>query len=406
MNTKLGFYSVNNIKFNNKLQAILYANLTKSDISWTFNNDKLDYYNWTEEPKSSLDYLYKRRAQQIREENDYVIIMASGGADSTNVLTSFLNNNILVDEIVIGAPLSGLKNWKINVFDTSPDNTISETMLAQLPLMNKISTQYPNIRITLHDYFEDILNLKTDEWIYEASSHWLHFSGTTRHELNKFSHIKNLAESGKKVAVVYGIDKPIICRAESGNLYTVIPDTVVNIVTPHFKEMYSNVETILFYYSPDLPELMIKQAHEVCRYIYKPENFYAKSLLWDRSKSLKFQSDPNRSGNWQRAIIPCIYPGIRDRFQVWQAQKQSTGFRGGFEIDAWILKLFNREKFVQMVESDLKLFVKNIDKKYFLNEDKWNGFNRFYAYWKVGHEQNFKRLINSEVNTDIIYETI
>lgn len=408
MNKKLGFYKVENRIFFNKLQAILFANPTKSDISWNFNNEILDKFDWTVEPPVSLDMLYAERARQIREEFDYVILMASGGADSTNMLYSFLNNNLKVDEIIAGAPLSGLKKWKVDISDKSADNTISETTIVQLPLMQEILQSHPNIKITIHDYFEDILNLKTDEYIYELSNHWIHFSATTRHSLDKFSHIKDLAEAGKKVGVVYGIDKPIICRTESGNLYSVITDPIVNIVTPHFKDRYPNVESVLFYYTSDLPHLMIKQAHEVCRWIYNSENNHAKAVLWDKSKPLKFNLNPRRASDWQRSIVPCIYPTIKDRHGIWQAHKQGFGFKGGFQLDNWILRLHGKEHFIQMFKSDLKLFVKNIDMKYLATEDKGDGFVRFYNYWKIGHEKDFipKEQYILNTNSNILKEII
>jgi hypothetical protein len=394
MNNKLGYYRVGHHVFHNKLQAILYANPTKADITWHFNEEVFDSCDWTVEPPVSLDMLYAERARQIREQFDYVIVMASGGADSTNVIYSFLNNDIRIDEVIASAPISGLKNWKVDLTDTSANNTITETMVAQIPLLDKLSKTHPNIKLTIHDYFDDIVNLKTDEWIYESSSHWIHFSGATRHSLDRISHIRKLAEAGKRVGVVYGIDKPIICRAESGNLYTVIMDPVVNVVTPHFKDRYPNVESILFYYSPDLPELLIKQAHEVCRWIYKPENAHAKSVLWDKSKSIEFNASVERGGKYQRVIIPCIYPSIEERFSVWQAKKQGLGFRGGFQIDNWILRMYKNERFVQLVESDLKLFVNKIDKKYIISDDKNDGFVRFYRYWKIGHESRFMPAMN------------
>ncbi len=398
INTKLGFYKVKNFIFYNKLQAILYANPTKADIEWNFNKELLDKFNWSIEPTQTLSELYKIRAQQIREQFDYVILMISGGADSTNVLYSFFDNNIHVDEIIAGAPLSGLKNWNINLADKSANNIITETFVAQLPLLKNIASTHPNIKITVHDYFEDILKIKTDEWIYESSSHWLHFSGTTRHSLEKFNHIRTLAESGKRIGVVYGIDKPFICREQTGNLYTVIMDSAVNVVTPHFKEKYPNVESVLYYYSPDLPELMIKQAHDVCNWIYKPENSVAKSFLWDLAKSFQFNSDPIRGSNYQRRIIPCIYPRLGDVYSYWQAHKQGPGFRGGLEIDSWVLKLHSNEKFVQMVNSDLNLFIKDIDSKYMLAGDKMNGFKRFTNYWKIGHENNFIANNTQDIN--------
>jgi len=391
MNAKLGYYKVGDQVFYNKLQAILYANPTKADITWHFNNEVFDNCDWTVEPPVSLDALYAERARQIREQSDYVIIMASGGADSTNVLKSFLNNNIHVDEVVASAPLSGLKNWDVNLSDRTAANTITETMITQMPLMAELARTHPNIKLSLNDYFEDILQMKTDEWIYKFSGHWIHFSGATRHSLDKFTHIKDLAEAGKKISVVYGIDKPLICRGTAGGLYTVIGDPVANIICPHFKDKYPNVESVMFYYSPDLPELMIKQAHEVCRYNYRPENSHVKAVLWDRSKSAEFNSNLLRSSTWHRAIIPAIYPAVKERFGVWQAHKQGLGFQGGFEMDDWVMKLHGKEKFVQMVQSDLNLFVKDLDSKYKhpIGDNQYDGFVRFFHYWKIGHENDF-----------------
>jgi hypothetical protein len=406
MNTKLGYYKVGHHIFYNKLQAILYANPTKADITWHFNNEIFDKYDWTIEPPVTLEMLYAERARQIREQFDYVIVMASGGADSTNVVKSFLDNNIRIDEIVAAAPVSGLKNWKINLNDKSANNTITETLVSQLPFLASISKTHPNIKLSIHDYFEDILEMKTDEWIYEAASHWIHFSGATRHSLDKFTHIKNLAEAGKKIGVVYGIDKPIICRGPSGNLYTVVADPLVNIICPHFKEKYTNVESIMFYYSPDLPELMIKQAHEVCRWNYRPENAHVKAILWDRSKPLAFNANVERGSNWQRAIIPCIYPAFKDYSKNWQALKQGMGFKGGFQMDDWMFQLHGKERIVQQVESDLKLFNSKIDAKY--KHDGDDGFIRFYHYWRIGHENNFKPHPVEDINitsTDILFKT-
>lgn len=324
MNHKIGHYVVNGKKFFNKLDAILHANLTKAEVSWDFNKDILDRVQWEKEPPRSINMIYAERARQIREKYDYVIIMASGGADSSNVVYSFLDNGIHVDEIIAGAPISGLKNLKINANDTSAENTIAETMLAQLPFMHKISQKYPNIKLTIHDYFEDILELKTDEWIYEACGHWIHYSAATRHSLDKFKHLKDLAEQGKTIGVVYGIDKPIIVRSETGYLYCMIPDSISNIVTPHFKERYTNVESVFFYYAVDFPELMVKQVHELSRWLYKPENAKLRdTILHDKAKPPSFNDCAKRRGVWQRTIVRCIYPAIFPDFsKVWQADKQ------------------------------------------------------------------------------------
>jgi antirestriction protein len=400
MNSKLGHYIVNGKQFSNKLDAILHANLTKAEVSWDFNKDILDKVQWEKEPPGSIDMIYAERARQIREKYDYVIIMASGGADSTNVVHSFLDNGIHVDEIIAGAPISGLKNLDINANDTSAENTVAETMLAQLPFMHKISQKYPNIKLTIHDYFEDILELKTDEWIYEACGHWIHHSAATRHSLDKFKHLKDLAEQGKTIGVVYGIDKPIIVRAETGYIYLMIPDTVVNIVTPHFKERYTNVESVFFYYAVDFPELMVKQVHELSRWLFKPENAKMRdTILYDKAKPQSFNDSADKHSTWQRTIVPCIYPAIFPDFsKVWQADKQGFGFNGGNQIDAWVYKLHKSHRFVEMVDSDLNRFLKQVDPKYLMTIDGNLGWKGFVNYWKIGHESQFMPIDYNTIN--------
>lgn len=388
MNKKLGWYTVNGNIFFNKIQAILYANETLANVEWNFNRDIMDKLDWITEPDMSLKDLYANRAKQIRDENDYVILMISGGADSTNMIYSFLNNNIRVDEIVAGAPFSGLNNWKFDRSDTTYHGMVSETKFAQLPLIEKISKSHPDIKITLHDYFEDMITLKTDEWLYDQLGHWIHLSGGTRHSLDKFTHIKNIAESGKKIAVVYGVDKPVICRSNSGNLYSVLMDTATTIVTPHFKDKYPNVESILFYYTADMPYLMVKQAHELCRWMYKSENSYSKDLMWNLSKSKEFNDHPLRGSRWQRSIVSCIYaPTIEHQF-MWQADKAGPhGITGGKKIDSWMYTLHKDSKMLQMIESDTKLLTHNINDKYFISKEL--GFKMYTNYWKIGHETEF-----------------
>jgi hypothetical protein len=156
-NDKLGFYTVNGKKFYGKIESIIHANESLSDIQWNFNKEIFNNINWKVEPETSLLEFYKQRAQQIREQYDYVVVMASGGADSTNVIYSFLKNGIHIDEVVLAAPLGGLSNWNWSEKDTSAYNTISETKFAQIPLANEIKLNWPNVKITVNDYFEEML---------------------------------------------------------------------------------------------------------------------------------------------------------------------------------------------------------------------------------------------------------
>ena len=387
MYNTLGHYCVNGKKYNNKIQAILDAQQTLAEITWNFHRDIFDKVNWQVEPQLSLDELYKIRAQQIRDNHDYVIIMCSGGADSTNVVKSFLNNNIHVDEVIGSAPMEGLKNWNWNDKDTSANNTMSETKYALFPLMDEIATKYPKVKVTLNDFFQDLVNSKTDEWLYKCPD-WINSAVVGKADLNKFKYLKDLAEQGKRIAVVWGCDKPIIRYDPLGNVQTMISDLGVNNVVQPFDEDYPNVNRILFYWGPELPELLVKQSHVVAKFIHTKENLWLSDQVKEVSYG-KFWNEENidragqRKGDYQRGIIPAIYPTTVT--PIFQCQKSIQSFLS--PQSSWFETLHRETKIVQQFDSDFKLFYKSINPKY-LSGLK-TGFKHFDQRYTIGHYKKF-----------------
>ena len=380
---RLGHYSVNDKIFFEKLDAILYANQTLSEVNWHFHDEILNSIDWSIEPETSLDEFYKIRAQQIRDQYDYVVVMCSGGADSTNVIWSFLDNGIHVDEVVASAPMSGLRNWKDNTTDLTASNTMSETVYVQLPLLNEIKTKYPNVKISINDYFENIINFKTDEWLLRGGE-WIHPSGVARYNLEQLTHLRNLAESGKKIGIVYGIDKPCI-KFVGDTVLTQISDLAVNVQRPAFDKDYPNVENVLFYYSYELPQMMVKQAHQVTKWVALPENKDVLKLVWDSSKhsNLYFAQNRIRHSHYERAIVPCIYPSTHR--PIFQGAKPTRMFLG--EHDDWFYKLHFDTRMFEMVESDFRNFIKDINPKY-LNLVK-TGFTLYIKIFTLGSKSKF-----------------
>jgi hypothetical protein len=125
-NKKLGYYLVNNQIYYNKYHALIDASRTDQQVRWFFNEDKFVSFPWSMEPEESLKELYRQRAQQLRDEYDYIRVEASGGSDSTTVIFSFLLNNIALDEVVFRYPKTGEKNVSADPFNTKPENTLSE----------------------------------------------------------------------------------------------------------------------------------------------------------------------------------------------------------------------------------------------------------------------------------------
>lgn len=411
MYTDLGFYTVNGQKFTNKVAAILEANRTGAEVEWDYFDDIFNKVNWRSEPLPSLDEMYKARALQIREAYDYVILRCSGGADSNNVLYTFLNNGIHVDEVVAEVPMSGLKNWDFNKTDTRQDNSPSEFKYAQLPLLHEISTKYPKVKITMLDMFEDMVSAGNDGLLPEFQD-TLNLYVRFQSKMERLSHVKDLAELGKKIAIVSGTDKPVLSVRPDGNVVTLIADQAVNVPTQPFNVKYPNVHRVLFYWTHEMPEILVKMSHVVAREIHKPENIKIyEAMKWlpkgyntDRDDSqkddiLKYLLNKHKLGYdkriyqnnkpftiYERGIVPFIYPStwIPDLFQVDKADP-SVIFLGGQD---WVRILHPESRSVKVIESEFTDLYKKLSSKY-LNPGK-TGFKKYIKIFRIGHEDQFK----------------
>lgn len=380
----LGYYKVKDKIFYNKTEAILHANHTQDDVEWFYYKDKFDAVDWTVEPELSIDGFYRIRAQQIRDAYDYVVVFCSGGADSTNVIWSFLNNGIHVDEVVISEPSSGMRNYTTTTADADVSNHISEIKYAAIPLANKIKMSHPNVRITMNDVFQNMLDFKDEEWAFKSND-WIHPSSMARFRIDHLTHIKKLAEEGKKIGLVYGVDKPVIVCGADSYLRFVLVDYGVNVPQHPFDIIYPNVDRVLFYWTPELPEMLVKQSHMVAREIYKPENAHILSLMLDRRKpQLDDYADRDRHNKYERSIMYWIYPSIG--YNAFQAGKPTDLIKG--DHDAWLYDLHKSERVAQMIVSDANLLISSVSDKYLT--DSKNAFKRNLYSWKLGHESQFK----------------
>jgi hypothetical protein len=407
MKTELGYYSVNGVSFStNKVAAILEAQKTGVDIKWHYHDDILNSVDWTNEPAESLDQLYKIRAQQIRDAYDYVIVFCSGGADSTNVIRTFMDNNIRVDEVVAMIPESGINNWDWNDKDASPTNIMSETKYAQYPILHEVSVRKPETKITVTDIFKDMLNVESDAWIYETEGDMMDLGNYSYGKLDSLSYLVDMAERGVKIAAVWGTDKPIITIRDNDVLAATLVDSPIYLPKYPFKNVYPNVDRVLFYWTQDMPQLMIKQAHVVAREILKPENAMIYQACADLSKPKQqkvansvediltnFRNPEIKPAGYyspktffQRSIVPFIYPATWTNkvFQVNKFELSQT-FMPAFSN--WIPELHSGSRLMQLIESDFKLFYSRISPKY-LNSDK-TGFKMCVKSFPIGKKSKF-----------------
>jgi len=371
-NKKLGYYLVDKEVYYNKIQALIAASKKNIPIRWFFNEDVFVKYPWHIEPEENLRELYCRRAQQLRDQYDYIRLELSGGADSTTVAYSFLLNNIHLDEVVFRYPKTGDKDASGDPSNTLTENTLSEWEFAAKPLLNWIATNYPKTKITVHDYSEDMItdvNTKDESWIFQTR-HYLQPS-----HANKYKHIinnKNIADQTHKMCVIYGIDKPKIFVRDN-KVFLYFSDGLTNHSNQVVDE-YTNITNEFFYWTPDFPELIAKQAHEIKRWFSLPHNQQMQGILqWPNN-------DVAKRTLYELLVKRIVYPDYD--FHTFQTAKPTTNI--SCKMDYWFHINFKDTKLYSVWESGIKYFLDNIDTKYVClingNPDEIQSFQSPYYY--------------------------
>ena len=274
-NDRLGYYRVGWKKFYNKTLALLESNKTGYKIDWVFNNDIYGKIDWTVPVQESLDFLYLLRAKQLREKYDYLVLYFSGGADSTNILKTFIDNNIFLDEIVMQWPEPQVKQYS-EIDDKSNKNIYSEIKYQAVPTLNNLHL-HPSTKIRYQDFAKPLLDLlDKDNWFDEMPMGTnISPSGIGR-QISQVTepHILNLCMQGKSCAQILGVDKPLV--QSNGSDYFVYFSDVSAMHSPPVDytmgEIFNNLyHTEFFYWTPELPQIVVKQAQLIKAYCQTSE---------------------------------------------------------------------------------------------------------------------------------------
>jgi hypothetical protein len=353
-NPKLGFYSVGNKIYFSKVQALIESTKTGEFPVWNFNNEVYNKQDWLTIPEVDLRELYRQRAQQLRDRYDYIRLESSGGSDSTQVIFSFLLNGIHLDEIVFRYPKAGEKDLPVDPRTWQCENTLSEYEFATRPLLNWVKTNYPQVKITVHDYSADMLvdEDRDESWVYSAKE-FLQPGHVTKFPNYQTIEHKYLADGGRTICVLYGIDKPKMCIKE-GQWYLYFMDFQANYANPDVGD-YTNITNEYFYWTPDFPEISVKQAQIVRQWFNMPANRHLQHLVnW-----------PNHSvaqrTTYEQIIKPLIYPNYDH--QTFQVSKPSSNFYS--EMDYWFYENFKDHKLYSSWLAGIDFVERNVDKKFF-----------------------------------------
>jgi len=366
-NDKLGFYTVGHQRVESKIEACILGTQTNQHPSWHFNDQVWNSINWKHEPEIDLLELYKIRAKQIREQYDYVIVNYSGGSDSHALVESFLDAGCFIDEIVTVWNRDHTPKVITDPNVTDAQNIEAEFELTTRPGLNWIKNQSPNTKITYLDVSNATVNayksFDGEEWITTANE-YLHPQFITRWSATREKHQKLTLDRGLRTAVVFGVDKPKL-TIKDGKYCVFFVDNIPNSFTGGFNDLsYTNLETVFFYWTPDLPEIVVKQAHMIKKW-------------FDANSALKLVIHwPNHDYNKRQAyeIISrsIVYPNWDlGKFQCKKVSSTITS-----EWDQWFFQHYKDSLIYECWRKGINYVENSIDKKYlrYTFDNKFDGF--------------------------------
>lgn len=276
-----GYWEVGENKFINKVDALNYSNANNELVHFRYFDNIFENTDITKLGQQSLNFWYKERAQQIRDQYDYLILYFSGGADSYNVLRTFLDNNIHLDEVCVKWCMqtknSNSLTYKPTTLDDSPTNYLSEFDFAIKPVLDYIQNNYPSIKTTIVDWLPNVEST-INEALFLMVNNW--------HDVElpmmvTYSPSENIqAKLGKKVASIYGIDKPKIYYYDE-DAYMYFTDGATTMGVPNPNNPYG-IE--YFYWTPKMPQLAFEMAYKVIRWELANEAFFYDYGITDKKR--------------------------------------------------------------------------------------------------------------------------
>jgi hypothetical protein len=366
-----GVWAVNNQLFYSKRNALINAsNNGCPEVTWHWHDDVWKNFNIEKLGKRSLTALYRERAQHLRDSYDYLILSYSGGADSHNILMSFLDNNIKLDQIFVQQPFMYLDSskHKPNTTDKTARNLVSEWDYCIKPTLEYLAQHHPEIKIEVSDWSKRITKSYYNEDTFLNARGSNHGAGTMARNLNNSTMALNEFDKGKKVASIYGFDKPMLALGkDKKRVHMYFGDTTMTLASNYVGSFEP------FYWTPSLPELPFEMAFQV--FLYYKLNPNLQELLLQHD--MKHTHDVVNSMLREVTLKVC-YSDTWD-FRKFQADKPfSVGSRT--DRDFFIYEYSNFEKPVNIWEYHLTDFYKEINKKYLATDNFMKQIRTNYYY--------------------------
>jgi len=378
INHILGYYSCDDKNFSSKIAACIYATKNKKELKWHFNDNIFDNFNWREEPQENLDFLYDQRAKGLREKYDYLILAFSGGADSNNVLESFIRQNLLIDEVIVNTMDNRNKMTVLDKSIIENWNEGAEHHFQTIPRLEYIKKVSPKTKITVVDISEqlfDFFNNAGDEsWILQSRER-LNVSGFMRHNFIHFKEVRKQLDKNLKIAMILGLDKPRTFIRD--NMFKLMfTDKSINIATvQEFMTDYTNTAVEFFYWHPDSIRMLCKQAHVIKRWLEFNKQYRS---AWTPT-SIKDWFVKHRSIH-EKVLRSVIYTTWNPNY--WQTNKSTLDWYS--QIDDWFVKDYSHTREYMIWKSGLD-YIKNNASDYLFNDTEDQGLRAFSKVYDIGY---------------------
>jgi hypothetical protein len=324
---KHGYYQLDNKITYSKLEAVEWQKLTGKWPEWNFNKEIFDSYDWTTMPDHDLAGHYKTRARQIREQYDYCVLFYSGGSDSHNMLNAWIEEDLKIDEIA--------SFWNLEATKDPQSFMCAEIQNVVLPDIDTLHKKGLEFEFRLID----ICQLTTDY----IAKHRFDYGYYSNHAISPNNVVKGmfretipeykkLIDQGKKVCFVWGSEKPQMHIDKDGSWYFQFMDVIDNCISPYVQmNQHKGWFDELFYWSPDMPQLLIKQAHVI-------KNFC------DISNDVTyFQNNSSPYGYSKKLNMYISHDGVKRILYPWWDQNIFCNGKGAVNYltysprDSWIM---------------------------------------------------------------------
>jgi len=376
-----GYYQFGNFKTYSIYQLMDYYQKNPhpyKPIQWIYNDKFFSQFDWSKEPTATLDQLYKKRAEELREQYDYIVIYYSGGFDSTNMLRAFLDNGIYPDEICVF----------FSRYDTT-GHQYHELKDFTWKKLAQIEQQYPQIKIRRFDYGDIICNWPKIIRDLNLNLEPIYLFGP-RLSVNRlaldvmYEYIddwQKVLKKEKTLCTLHGVDSvmPRHVYKENMWIHNFFDSYAQGHMTPIRQILHKNNRDTLefFYWAPTetCAKILIKQAHLAKKFFIEKVNGVVEKLYGMKEFTILNKKQPGQISFrvWDyEPFKKLIYPKIFINDEKYYNKKEISTFWGNRDLWYYDSDLPGSEEHRMMYKSlfnDEKKHWKN----WFQDENIFNG---------------------------------